>query len=153
MRARTPKVFLGADHNGAKLSAVVEKLLHRQQISAQVIHITRQGPGDDYPRIAHALVRHVLTDENSFGILLCGSGNGMAMAANRFSGIRAALAPTPLYAKKARRDENANILVLPAWWVTADQARIIVRTWLATPFSGIVRYKRRIKQLTGMPHG
>lgn len=147
-KSAAPIVYLGADHNGFLLKEQVKAALMKSGISVCDCGAKALDHDDDYPAIAARVARQVSKDPESFGLLICGSGNGIAMAANRFSGIRAALAPAPGYARKARQDEDANILVLPAWWVTYAQALRIVRMWLTTPFSGETRHKRRIAALS-----
>ncbi|MFH1171620.1 MAG: RpiB/LacA/LacB family sugar-phosphate isomerase [bacterium] len=145
-------VFLGADHNGMRLKAHCAAFFLRQRIPFRDLTQKRIA-GDDYPKVAIRVVKHVRAHRGSTGVLFCGSGNGMAMAANRFSDIRAAVAGAPAYARKARQDENANVLVIPAWWTTKAQANATLRTWLATKRRTAVRHKRRIQQLSSIAHG
>lgn len=139
-------LYIASDHNGFALknglSAYLEKL------GLLVNDLTpHHVANDDYPKIAEQLTKAIKRKPGSIGILLCGSGNGMAMAANRMRGIRAALAPSPAYAHKAKTDEDANVIVIPAWWVTPTQAKRIVRTWLSSHASTASRHQRRIRQL------
>lgn len=147
------ELYLGADHNGFFLKEQVKAALIRSGVTVHDCGAKALDHDDDYPAIAATVARKVSKDRKSFGLLICGSGNGMAMAANRFPGIRAAMAPAPGYARKARQDEDANVLVLPAWWVTKAQALRIVRMWLNTPFSGEVRHRRRIEAFNRYGHG
>jgi len=86
-------------------------------------------------------------DDDPRGILICGSGQGMSIAANRFKGIRASLIWEPAEAHAARNDDDSNVLCLPARSITASEAIQIAEKWLATPFAGAARFKRRIKEL------
>lgn len=137
-------LFLGADHNGFILKEQLKAALTKSGMIVYDTGASILDHDDDYPAIAAKVARKVVQTSGSNGLLLCGSGNGMVMAANRFAGIRAALAPAPGFARKARQDDDANILVLPAWWVTYAQALRIVRMWFNTPFSSERRYRRRI---------
>lgn len=141
-------IYLGADHRGVALKAAIKPVLNAMGKNSHDFGAHRLNRTDDYPVIAREVARAVAAHPGSMGILLCGSGNGMVMAANRFPGIRAALTPDVRYAKKAREDEDANILVLPALWVTPRRATAILRVWLRTPFSGLARHRRRIRQLS-----
>ncbi len=151
--AHSSKLFLGADHNGFILKEQLKAALTKSGKSVHDCGARTLDHDDDYPTIAAAVARTVSKHPGSCGVLICGSGNGMAMAANRFAGIRAALASAPGFARKARQDEDANVLVLPAWWVTHAQALRIVRMWLNTSFSGESRHRRRIAALNRYGRG
>lgn len=143
-------LFLGTDHNGAKLARFI--LRNVRGVRCELVNRESRSE-DDYPVLASKVVRRVLATSGAHGVLLCGSGNGMAMAANRFPGIRAAVALNVTMARKARQDENANVLVIPAWWVTMSAALRTVRAFLSTPASSAVRHRRRIRQLSRLPRG
>ncbi|MBI3956797.1 MAG: RpiB/LacA/LacB family sugar-phosphate isomerase [Candidatus Kerfeldbacteria bacterium] len=154
------KVIIGADHQGAALKRDLVAWLERRGLavddrrdraSLRSSRVSTRAD-DDYPRIAAAVARALKASKAETGLLICGSGNGMVIAANRFAHIRAALAPAPSYAVKARQDENANVLVLPAWWVNRTAARRILTVWLSTRPSRAARHRRRIRQLTALPH-
>lgn len=143
------KIFLAADHAGFELKlAVLEHLVHHK------FDVEDMGPytlekEDDYPNYAYAVTTKVLgsTDEDARGILICGSGQGMAMAANRVSGIRAALAWNDDIARLARSHEDSNILALPSRFIETDEAYKIIDVWLKTPFSKAERHQRRINEI------
>ena len=143
------KIFIGSDHQGFHLKADLVSLL--QRLGHEVIDDgdKQLDPNDDFPQFASKVAQSLLAedDENARGILICGSGQGMCMAANRFKGIRASLAWDIQEAKDARNDDDSNILCLPARIVSGDQAEAIVKTWLDTPFAGAPRYKRRIMEM------
>lgn len=144
-------IYLGADHNGHAVKEVVKVWLEKRREQFIDVHaITKSN--DDYPGIAALVAKRVRAKKGSVGILFCGSGNGMAMAANRFKKIRAALCWNIPSAKKAREDEDANVLVIPAWWVTEQGACAIAHAFLTTKFSGAARHRRRIAQLVRL-HG
>jgi ribose 5-phosphate isomerase B len=106
-------------------------------------------PNDDFPQFAARTVAAMKAsdDKDPRGILICGSGQGICIAANRFKGIRAALAWNTQEVHASRNDDDANVLCLPARYMGADEALRLAEAWLATPFAGAARYKRRIKQL------
>ncbi len=143
------KIYVGADHNGFRLRRQLVDYLKRAGYSVHDDGDTRLDPDDDFPVFAARVVNDVLTskDKDARGILICGSGQGMCMAANRFPGIRACLGYDREAVRATRNDEDSNILCLPAHILEVDEARIIVETWLNTHFSGATRYKRRIKDL------
>ncbi len=142
------KIYLGADHNGYELKEHLESFLKRS--GHEVIDVGGiKNPDDDFPQFAGQVCNAMLTDDvqDARGILICGSGQGMCMAANRFRGIRASLCWNMHEARSARNDDDANILCLSAVSSDKKQAEAIVTTWLSTPFAGAPRYKRRIEQL------
>ena len=106
-------------------------------------------PKDDFPVFASKVVRDMLaSDENEpMGILICGSGQGMAMAANRFRGIRASVVWDLEEARSSRNDDDSNVLCLPARLIDENHALNIVETWLKTSFAGATRFNRRINEL------
>jgi ribose 5-phosphate isomerase B len=143
------KIFIGADHNGYEYKAQLAKAL--EMAGHEVIDAgdATIDPNDDYPQFASKVVAELLTsgDKEARGVLICGSGQGMCMAANRFKGIRAALCWNLNEARAARNDDDANILCLSSRYLSLDEAGSIMATFLATPFAGAPRYTRRIEQL------
>jgi len=100
----------------------------------------------DYPDFAHSLAETVLSKKADFGIILCGTGNGVAMAANKHQGIRAGLSWNKEVAALIRQHNDANILALPARFVNVEEAKEIVKTYLETPFEG-GRHQRRVDKI------
>lgn len=141
------KIFIGADHNGFELKQQVHAYLLEQGHEVVDKGDTRLDKGDDFPLYAAKVANEVVNDTSSRGILICGSGQGVCIAANRFKGIRAALAWNEDSAFESRDDDDSNVLCLPARQMNFAEAREIVDTWLKTPFSGAARYKRRNQQL------
>lgn len=141
------KIFLGADHNGFELKEQIHAFLLEAGHEVVDKGDERLDKNDDFPTYAARVASEVLAHENSLGILICGSGQGVCMAANRFKGIRAGLAWNEDVAYEARDDDDSNVLCLPAGQLDFEQAREIVDTFLNTPFSGAARYKRRNAQL------
>ncbi|HSX37071.1 MAG TPA: RpiB/LacA/LacB family sugar-phosphate isomerase, partial [Patescibacteria group bacterium] len=109
-------------------------------------------PQDDFPQFAGRVVNAMLADEDNSarGILICASGQGMCIAANRHKGIRASLCWDLYEARASRNDDDSNVLCLPSRVVSPLQAEAIVTTWLATPFAGAPRFVRRLKELDSL---
>lgn len=143
------KIFVGADHNGFLMKGTLVEYLRSQGYEVIDGGDSVLRPGDDFPQFAARVVNALLADEDdeSRGILLCGSGQGMCMAANRFAGIRASLCWDVREARASRNDDDANVLCLPVRALTSAQAQTITGTWLTTPFAAAPRYIRRLKEL------
>lgn len=143
------KIYIDADHNGFALKAQVINYLTHAGHEVVDVGMPKLDPDDDYPLTASRVVVGMQGDHDhtARGILICGSGMGVCMAANRFKGVRAALGVDNMQAKAARNDEDSNVLCLSARQLTLDKAKTIIHIWLTTPFAAAPRYKRRIKQL------
>lgn len=146
------KLFIGSDHGGFYLKEKLELYLSKQGIEWQDVGNAELDPNDDFPQFAQMAALKVLGEDEKDdpkAILICTGGQGMAMAANRFRGIRAAVIWDSFEARECRNDNNANVLCLPAR-VLDDDAELwkdLVDTWLSTPFAGAARYKRRNQEL------
>jgi ribose 5-phosphate isomerase B len=149
------KLFLGSDHGGYYLKEKLEAYLAKRGYDFEDVGDKELDPNDDFPQFAAQAAVRVIGEEEKDdprAILICTGGQGMAMAANRFTGIRAVVVTTPQEAKESRDDNDANILCLPARLLDApgddlDPWKDIVETWLTTPFAGAARYIRRNRQL------
>jgi ribose 5-phosphate isomerase B len=143
------KIYLGADHNGFERKAKLREYL--QKSGYQVVDEGDASllPEDDFPQFASKVVQAMRADNDPEvrGILICGSGQGMCMAANRFRGVRAALAFDQEEARAARNDDDSNVLCLSARSLDFDTTIGIVHAWLMTPFAGATRFKRRLQEL------
>lgn len=146
------KVFLGADHNGFELKKALLELLKRSGHEVADEGDVKFDPADDFPQFAERVVRAMQAsgDPEARGILICGSGQGMCMAANRFKGVRASLVWDVAEAHAARNDDDSNVLCLPARSIKTDEAVRITEAWLMTPFAGATRFKRRIRELDNL---
>lgn len=142
-------IYIGADHNGFEFKQRLSKLLKASGYTVVDEGDIRLDPNDDFPQFAGKVVANLLADHDpaAKGILICGSGQGMCIAANRFKGIRASLCWNQEEARAARNDDDSNILCLPARYMSLEEAEAVAMTWLNTPFAGAERFKRRIKQL------
>lgn len=145
------KIYLGADHRGFQLKQDVFAYLAKHNYEVEDVGDTTLDPNDDFPEFAQAAALKILgsDDKDPRAILLCGGGQGMAMAANRFRGIRASVIWDAYEAKMTRNDNDSNILCLPARVLEADDTawQGIIETWLNTPFATAVRFKRRNAQI------
>ena len=137
-------IHIGCDHAALDLKNIIIRQLEERGLTV-TDHGTYTPESCDYPDIAHDVAQAV-EKENGTGILLCGTGIGMSMAANHHKGIRAALCTTELHAKFARRHNDANILCLGARMTGVDLAKAIVEAFLTTNFEG-GRHKRRIDKI------
>lgn len=145
------KIYLGSDHGGFYLKEKIFAYLSKHGYEVEDVGDRELDPDDDFPQFAQAAALKILGDEtpNSRAILICTGGQGMAMAANRFCGIRAAVIWDAFEAKECRNDNDSNVLCLPARLLQDDDGawQGIVETWLGTPFAGATRYKRRNAEL------
>ena len=141
-----PEVIpIGADHAGVELKArLIDEL---RTLGYEPLDLGTCGSASvDYPDFAHAVAGRVERHEAERGVLLCGTGLGMAYAANRHPGVRAAVAWSPEIARLAREHNDANILILPARFVSEDEGVEILKTWLGTQFAG-GRHSRRLEKI------
>ncbi len=139
-------ISLGSDHAGFSLKEAIRGFLDQKGLP-YVDHTPNLIPGDDYPLIAHKVAKHVVAHPDHQGILICGSGIGMDIAANRVKGVRAATVRSVKEAKLSRQDDDANILVLGGRITSPALAKRIITSWLKTSTSTAKRHKRRIQEL------
>lgn len=145
------KIFLGSDHNGFHMKEKVFAYLVKHGYDAEDVGDKVLDKNDDFPEFAEMAALKVLgsTDKDPRAILICGGGQGMAMAANRFNGIRASVIWDAYEAKMTRNDNDSNILSLPSRVLESEDAvwQGIIETWLNTPFANAERYRRRNRQI------
>jgi len=139
------RIALGADHAGYQLKDQIKQHLEQQGISVRD-EGTSSAESVDYPDYARAVAHDVSRQRADLGILVCGSGIGMAITANKVDGIRAANVSTEYEAQMSREHNNANVLALGARILNPDQAFAIVDKWLATQFAG-GRHERRVEKI------
>ncbi len=142
------KIFLGADHRGFALKEAIKAWLVGEGYEVQDLGASTEDEQDDYPDYAAVVGKAVIAEEKSTGILFCGSGAGVAVAANKIKGIRAALIHDAAIAQAARHDDNLNVLALGADYIGQQEARKVILTWLTTPYVDQSRYQRRIDKIT-----
>lgn len=143
----TEPLYLAADHGGFHLKQALRHWLIGQGWEVEDLGAATLNPDDDYPLVARAAAQKVSADSRRRAILLCRSGQGVAIVANKFPGVRAALAWDAPSAASARSDDGANILCLPADRLSEAAARAIVTAWFTTPFKAEDRYERRLSEI------
>lgn len=142
-------IYLAADHGGYKLKEHLKKYLAKAKLEFVDLGPKKYQPQDDYPDYAVKVAKKVSGNQlSNVGILLCRSGQGVCITANKFPGIRAALVWNTLEAKASRNDDMSNVLCLPSDYVSPRQAEKIVETWLETPYSTEDRHMRRVKKIS-----
>ena len=143
------KVFIGSDHNGFHMRNLLIAYLTRAGYDVHDDGDEKLDAEDDFPIFATRVAKDVLSSEDreARGILLCGSGQGMCMAANRFRGIRACLGYDQESIRSSRNDDDANVLCLPAKTVDKDTLNVLVETFLTAKFAAAPRFSRRLQQL------
>ncbi len=143
---KNPLIFLGADHAGFELKEKLKGALEQKGYT-----FTDLSPiftdGDDYPAHARRVAMTVKKDTRARGILVCGSGVGMTIAANRIKGVRAFDAHTAEEVTLARQDNNVNVITLSGWHLDEKTALDFIELFLKTPFSKAVRHHRRVEAL------
>lgn len=136
------RISIGADHGGYEIKHEIKKWLLNKSIAIKDFG-TDSSDSVDYPNYAHPVAKSIQNYESDFGILICGSGQGMAITANKNKQIRAALCWNKSIAKLSREHSNANILVLADRFLTGDEAVEIAEVFLRTAFDG-GRHQSRI---------
>ncbi len=139
------KIAIGCDHAGFDYKEVIKKTLNEAGHNVNDFG-TDSTDSMDYPDTAHPVANAVESKECELGILICGSANGVAMAANKHQGIRAAICWLDELSKLARTHNDANIVCLPARFITIELAQQIVQTFLSTPFEG-GRHATRVNKI------
>ncbi len=139
-------IYVGADHRGFKLKQELVAYLEDRGYKVADVGTTSEEAAD-YPMISEKVAKKVQEDLNNRGVLICGSGAGVCITANKFKGIRAALAWNENMAKSLRNDDNANVLCLAADYLTPDAAKAIAQAFLDTSFAGEERFKRRLEEI------
>ena len=138
------KIYIGSDHAGFDLKERIKRLFEGK---FEIVDVgTDSSESVDYPDFAHPVAEGVLKETDGVGVLICGTGNGMAMTANKHAGIRAALCWSPEIAALAKQHNNANILVLPARFISYETAVETVNAFFIAVFEG-GRHQRRIEKI------
>lgn len=141
------KIAIASDHAGFELK-------ERLRETFKGVTWIDGGPSNDqsvdYPDYAATVCKQVTSNAADRGLLICGSGIGMSIAANKFQGIRAALCHNAEFAMLSREHNDANVLCLPGRYLTLEQASEILKTWIDTPFSKAPRHMGRIQKLSAL---
>jgi len=137
---------IASDHAGVEMKSRLVTELRKLGFEPDDLGASDPEKPGDYPDYAHTLAKEVSDGDAKRGILLCGSGVGMDIVANRYRGVRAALAWSPIIGELSRRHNDSNVLVLPARFISDADAVETMKTWLATKFEG-GRHERRVKKI------
>lgn len=138
------KIYIGADHRGFELKEKVKNWLSHYEVEDMGAY--ELNPKDDYTYFAEK-VASVVADKKAKGILLCGSGVGVDVVANKFDGIRASIGKNAKQVEAGRAHDDMNILVIAADFTKENEAREMIEAFLETSFDGLARHKRRLKDI------
>ncbi len=127
------KIYIASDHAGFELKEKI--ILNFKDLNFDNLG-TNSSDSVDYPDFAHKLSKKIIDDNSCFGVLICGSGIGMSMVANRYEGVRAGLCLNPEMAMLARKHNNANVLVLGSRLISFEEATKSIEVFLSTNFEG-----------------
>lgn len=142
------KIYLGADHRGFILKEKLKKYLEVKNINHEDFGAYTLDPKDDYTLYAEKVASVVGSDDKSLGLLLCGSGVGVDVVANKIDGVRASIGKTAEQVSAGRSDDNMNILVLAADYTSEEEAKKMLKSFLETPFSAKTRHTRRLNEIS-----
>jgi ribose 5-phosphate isomerase B len=140
-------LYIASDHAGFPLKEELKPFLEKEGYQIFDLGAEELDTSDDYPDFAQRLVESVLEDEDAGGILICGTGQGMCIAANRHSGIRAALIFDEFTARSAAEHLNANVICLGARVTDVETAKKLIKIWLDTEFLEDERHVRRLRKI------
>jgi len=141
-------IYIGADHRGYNLKEALKVYLKELNFNFEDPGALELTPDDDYPDYAVLVAKKISEDpENNRGILICGSGVGVDITANKFKGIRSALLFDVEQARMSRNDDNTNVLSFSADFTPENLAKEILKIWLETPFSFLERHVRRVEKI------
>lgn len=141
------KIFIGADHRGFVLKEKIARWLFEMDRAYQDLGANSIDLRDDYTKYAEEVASLVAEEKGSRGVLLCGSGVGVEIVANKFDGVRAAIGKDVLQIEAGRRDDDMNILVIAADYTTEKEAKAMLIAFLETKFSGKAKYARRLEEI------
>ena len=141
-------IVIGSDHGGLELKQAVCELLAQKGVTFKDLG-TNDGDSVDYPDFAAKAAREIVSGHATEGILICGTGIGMSIAANKFPGIRAALVHDEFTAQMAREHNNANILVMGGRILSPDVGKKLVEIWLESDYAG-GRHQNRLDKIAGL---
>ncbi|MHC1698263.1 MAG: ribose 5-phosphate isomerase B [Geobacteraceae bacterium] len=142
-------IVIGSDHGGFELKEAIKALLQARSITVVDLGTSNGNDSVDYPDFGESVARKVSQGEAEKGVLVCGTGIGMSIVANKFPGVRAALAADSYMAKMAKLHNNANILVLGGRVLDENEACEMVATWLDSSFEG-GRHQSRLDKISAL---
>ncbi len=141
------KIYLGSDHRGFKLKEKIAQWLFEMRYEFVDLGAPKFDPKDDFTKYAEEVALLVRGNPATRGVLLCGSGVGVDVVANKFDGVRASIGKSVLQIEDGRNDDNMNILVLAADYTSEKEAKAMLIAFLETKFSGKDRYERRLEEI------
>jgi len=143
-------LYIASDHAGYPLKEELKPFL--EELGFEVVDLGNEqlDPSDDYPDFAYRLAQNVVENEDSKGILICGTGQGVCISANKVDGIRAALVHDEFTARSAAEHLNANIICLGGRVTDFETAKKLVKIWLETEFSNEERHLRRLEKVVNI---
>ncbi|HLC96910.1 MAG TPA: RpiB/LacA/LacB family sugar-phosphate isomerase [Candidatus Nanoarchaeia archaeon] len=144
------KVYIASDHGGFLIKKKLVSFLKQKGWAVEDLGPFTLQPDDDYPDYAIPMAKKVAGDKNSLGIVACRNGQGVCIASNKVKGIRAVTGFSRQQAETTRKDDNANILCLPADYLSEPEIKNIVSAWLGTDFSNAARHKRRLRKVSAL---
>ena len=139
-------IIISNDHAGVELKNKVKKYLEAEGHKLKDFG-NNDGESVDYPDIIHPLAKEISKNKDRRGIIMCGTGNGVSMVANKYDGVRAGLCWSKEIAELIRKHNNANVLSLPARFISTENALEIVKVFLETDFEGGGRHERRVGKI------
>lgn len=144
------KVLVGGDHGGFEMKNELVSWLSDEGYEVVDMGPEEYDAGDDYPDIVVPLAKEVADDSNSRGVVICRNGVGVSIAVNKVKGIRGSVGFSTRHVETAREHDDLNVLALPADYVSIDEAKELVRTFLETSFSGDERHVRRLGKVAAI---
>jgi ribose 5-phosphate isomerase B len=140
-------IYIGADHRGFELKENIILWLRKKNIEHEDMGAHMYDPADDYPEFAEK-VASLVADNKKMGILLCGSGVGVEVVANKFDGVRAGIGLSPDQVKKGRDDDDMNILVIACDFTKKEEAINMVKEFIDTKYLNEAKHERRLDEIT-----
>lgn len=141
------KIFIGADHRGYELKEKIARWLFELNYEFEDLGADHLDLNDDYPKYAENVASMVAKRPGSKGVLLCGSGVGVDVVANKFDGIRSSIGKSVLQVKAGRKDDDMNVLVIASDYTTEKEAKGMLIAFLETKFDGLERHERRLEEI------
>lgn len=142
-------IYIGSDHAGYEMKNALGDYLGELKQEYVDLGVFTQDSAD-YPDIAREVSEKVSENPGSFGILVCGTGTGMSMAANKLNGVRAASVTNEMMAEMARRHNNANVMTMGSRLINEELAKKLVKIFIETPFDADERHQRRVDKITAI---
>ena len=139
-------ILVSNDHAGVELKNAVKKFLEEKGYVVENLG-DNSGESVDYPDIIHPLAKEISENKDKKGIIMCGTGNGVSMVANKYEGVRAGLCWSKEIAELIRKHNDANVLSLPARFISTKEALEIVQVFLETDFEDGGRHERRVEKI------